>query len=260
MPRWLPRALVLVLALVAAFQLGSWAFHQLTGLLINILIAFFLALAIEPAVSWMASRGMRRGLATFIVFIGVMIASAGFVTLLGSVLADQIIKLIEGFPAYLDSVINWINTHFKTDLKRVDIQEGLLRSDWLRNYVQNSATGVLDVSAQVIGGLFQLLTIALFSFYFAADGPRLRRAICSVLPPARQAEVRREQARRAAARREAQRRLAADREAVRRAAMGLDRESPDLPAAANGGSVSYRRRGGGLRGRAYEAGGRHHTA
>ncbi|MEU3888659.1 AI-2E family transporter [Streptomyces sp. NPDC029041] len=189
MPRWLPRAMVLALALVAVFQLGSWAFHQLTGLLVNILIAFFLALAIEPAVSWMASRGLRRGLAAFIVFIGVMIVSAGFVTLLGSVLADQIIKLIEGFPAYLDSVIHWINTHFKTDLKRVDIQEGLLRSDWLRNYVQNSATGVLDVSAQVIGGLFQLLTIALFSFYFAADGPRLRRAICSVLPPARQAEV-----------------------------------------------------------------------
>lgn len=189
MPRWLPRAMVLALALVAAFQLGSWAFHQVTGLLINILIAFFLALAIEPAVGWMASRGMRRGLAAFVVFIGVVIVSAGFVTLLGSILADQIIKMIEGFPAYLDSVIHWINTHFKTDLKRVDIQEGVLRSDWLRNYVQNSATGVLDVSAQVLGGLFQLLTIALFSFYFAADGPRLRRALCSVLPPARQAEV-----------------------------------------------------------------------
>jgi hypothetical protein len=73
---------------------------------------------------------------------------------------------------------------------------------------------------------------------------------------ARQAEVRREQARRAAARREAQRRLAAQKEAVRRAAMGLDRDpSDDLPAAVNGGSVSYRR-GGGLRGRPYEAGGR----
>ncbi|MEU8658872.1 hypothetical protein AB0C31_19445 [Actinoplanes philippinensis] len=78
---------------------------------------------------------------------------------------------------------------------------------------------------------------------------------------ARQAEVRREQARRAAARREAQRRLAAQKEAVRRAAMGLDREPSDLPlpAAANGGSVSYRRRGG-LRGRPYEAGGRRHNA
>jgi hypothetical protein len=74
---------------------------------------------------------------------------------------------------------------------------------------------------------------------------------------ARQAEVRREQARRAAARREGQRRLAAQKEAVRRAAMGLDRDPTDLPAVANGGSVSYRRgRSGGLRGRAYEAGGR----
>ncbi|MEU3146071.1 MULTISPECIES: AI-2E family transporter [unclassified Streptomyces] len=189
MPRWLPRAMVLALALIALFQLGSWAFHELTGLLINILIAFFLALAVEPAVSWMAGRGVRRGLGTFLVFLGVLIVAAGFVTLLGSMLAGQIIKIVEDFPEYLDSVINWINTHFHTELRRVDIQEGLLRSDWLRTYVQNSATGVLDVSTQVLGGLFQLLTIGLFSFYFAADGPRLRRTVCSVLPPARQAEV-----------------------------------------------------------------------
>ncbi|MFF0789061.1 AI-2E family transporter [Streptomyces spiralis] len=189
MPRWLPRAMVLALALIAAFQLGSWAFHQVTSLLINILIAFFLALAIEPAVSRMASRGMRRGLATFLVFLGLAIVTAGFVTLLGSMLAGQIIKMVEGFPDYLDSVINWVNATFRTDLRRVDIQEGLLHSDWLRKYAQNSAAGVLDVSAQVLGGLFRLLTVALFSFYFAADGPRLRRAICSVLPPARQAEV-----------------------------------------------------------------------
>ncbi|GGM08790.1 AI-2E family transporter [Streptomyces fumigatiscleroticus] len=189
MPRWLPRAMVLALTLIAVFQLGSWAFHQLTGLLINVLIAFFLALAVEPAVSWMAVRGMRRGLATGLVFLAVMIAAAGFVTLLSSMLAGQMVKMVEDFPEYLDSVINWINGHFHTELRRVDVQEGLLRSDWLRNYVQNSATGVLDVSAQVIGGLFQLLTITLFSFYFAADGPRLRRALCSVLPPARQAEV-----------------------------------------------------------------------
>ncbi len=189
MPRWLPRAMVLALALVGVFQLGTWAFHELLGLLINILIAFFLALAVEPAVSWMASYGMRRGLATFLVFFGLLIAVAGFITLLGSMLAGQIVKMVDGFPEYLDSVIHWINTSFHTELKRVDIQEGLLHSEWLKKYAQNSAAGVLDVSAQVLGGLFQLLTIALFSFYFAADGPRLRRGLCSVLPPAKQAEV-----------------------------------------------------------------------
>ncbi|GHF11429.1 AI-2E family transporter [Streptomyces griseoluteus] len=189
MPRWLPRAMVLALALVALFQLGSWAFHELTGLLLNILIAFFLALAIEPAVSLMSARGMRRGLATFLVFLGLAVVTAGFFTLLGSILAGQIIKMIEGFPEYLDSVINWVNQTFHLQVRRVDVQEGLLHSDWLRKYAQTSAAGVLDVSAQVLGGLFQILTVGLFSFYFAADGPRLRRALCSVLPPARQAEV-----------------------------------------------------------------------
>ncbi len=189
MPRWLPRAVVLVLALIACFQLGSWAFHQLTGLLVNILIAFFLALAVEPAVSRMAARGMRRGLATFLVFLSVFVAGAGFVVLLGSMLAEQIVDMVGGFPGYLDSVIGTINTTFHTKLSRLAIQDSLLHSDWLQKYVQNSATGVLDVSATVLGGLFRLLTVGLFSFYFAADGPRLRRALCSVLPPAKQSEV-----------------------------------------------------------------------
>ncbi|MGY3339143.1 putative PurR-regulated permease PerM [Streptomyces filamentosus] len=189
MPRWLPRALVLALALYACFQLGNWAFHQLVGLLVNILLAFFLALAIEPAVGRMAARGMRRGLATFLVFFGVLAAGIGFVVLLGSMLAGQIVDMVENFPKYLDSLIKWINLTFHTDLSRVEVQDSVLNSDWLQKYVQNSATGVLDVSATVLGGLFRLLTIFLFAFYFAADGPRLRRALCSVLPPARQAEV-----------------------------------------------------------------------
>ncbi|MCX5073009.1 AI-2E family transporter [Streptomyces sp. NBC_00513] len=189
MPRWLPRAVILVLALVACFQLGSWAFHQLIGLLVNILIAFFLALAIEPAVARMAARGMRRGFATFLVYLGVLVATAGFVALLGSMLAGQIVDMVEGFPKYLDSVIGSINDTFHTELSRLSIQDSLLHSDWLQKYVQNSATGVLDVSATVLGGLFRLLTIGLFSFYFAADGPRLRRALCSVLPPGKQSEV-----------------------------------------------------------------------
>lgn len=189
MPRWLPRALVLALALYACFQLGSWAFHQLIGLLVNILLAFFLALAIEPAVGRMAARGMRRGLATFIVFFGVLVVGVGFVVLLGSMLAGQIVDMVENFPKYLDSLINWTNQHFHTELSRVEVQDSVLRSDWLQKYVQNSASGVLDVSTTLLGGLFKLLTIFLFSFYFAADGPRLRRALCSVLPPARQTEV-----------------------------------------------------------------------
>ncbi|KAF4405202.1 AI-2E family transporter [Streptomyces lycii] len=189
MPRWFPRAVLLVFAAYAVFQLATWAFHALTGLLLNVLIAFFLGLAIEPAVDRMAARGVRRGFATASVFLGILVAVAGFVTLLGSMLAGQIITMVENFPQYLDSVIRWSNESFNTSLSRLEIQDSLLKSDWLQRYVQNSAGGVLDISAQVLGGLFTTLTVVLFSFYFAADGPRLRRALCSVLPPTRQTEV-----------------------------------------------------------------------
>ncbi|MGW1790436.1 AI-2E family transporter [Streptomyces tubercidicus] len=189
MPRWLPRAMVLALALVACFQLATWGFHQLITLLLNVLIAFFLALAVEPAVDWMAARGMRRGLATGLVFLSILVVAAGFFALLGSMLAGQIANMVEEFPQYLDSVISWINNTLHTHLSRVQVQNNLLKSDWLQKYVTDSANNVLAVSATVLGSLFNLLTVALFSFYFAADGPRLRRALCSVLPPHRQTEV-----------------------------------------------------------------------
>ncbi|MGO4429768.1 AI-2E family transporter, partial [Streptomyces sp. MCAF7] len=152
----------------------TWAFDQLTGLLLNILIAFFLALAIEPAVDRMASRGVRRGVATGLVFLGILIGVAGFFTLLGSMLADQIMTMVEDFPKYLDQLVIWVNETFHTELSRVEIQDSVLHSDWLQSYVRNSANNVLDVSAQVLGGLFRVLTVTLFAFYFAADGPRLR--------------------------------------------------------------------------------------
>lgn len=108
------------------------------------------------------------------------------------------------------------------------------------------------ISFAVTGTLLIVYVAHLRARAVAERRRRRARAREAAWLAARQAEVRREQARRAAARREAQRRLAAQREAVRRTAMGLDRPA-DLPAAANGGSVSYRRTGG-LRGRPYETG------
>ncbi|WBB65123.1 hypothetical protein [Micromonospora sp. WMMD812] len=114
------------------------------------------------------------------------------------------------------------------------------------------------ISVSVTGTLLVAYVVHLRQRAIADQRRRRARAREAAWLAARQAEVRREQARRAAARREAQRRLAAQREVVRRAAMGLDRPA-DLPAAANGGSVSYRRAGG-LRGRPYQSARNSHLA
>lgn len=189
MPGWLPRAMVLGLALLGCFQLAVWAFDQLIGLLLNVLIAFFLALAMEPAVDWLAARGMRRGLGTGLVFLGLLAATVAFFAALGSVLADQITLIVENLPSYVEDVVRWINQTFGANLNSGRLKDSVLNSGWVREYLQDNAGSVWGLSATVLGGVFQLLTVFLFAFYFTADGPRLRRALCSVLPPTRQAEV-----------------------------------------------------------------------
>jgi predicted PurR-regulated permease PerM len=189
MPRWLPRALVLALALIACYHFASWAFHRLVGLLVNVLISLFCAVAIEPAVSWLARRGLRRGAATGLVILILLIAAAGFVLALGSLLVDQISHIVHNLPQYVNDVASWSNRTFHTHLSTRNLRSRVLHSNWVRAYLSNGASNVWGIGATVVGTVFQLFTVLLFTYYLAADGPRLRRSLCSLLPPDRQAEV-----------------------------------------------------------------------
>ncbi|WP_348534378.1 AI-2E family transporter [Kitasatospora sp. GP82] len=190
MPRWLPKAMMLALLLVGAFKLADWAFHQLIDLFVMLLVSFFLSLAIEPAVDRMAARGIRRGLGTFLVFIGLAIAVAGFLTSLGTLLVDQVAKIAGDLPHLVNNLIDWINRTFHQNLSMDQLHERVLKdSGSIEKYAQQAADNVWGLSSTLIGGLFQAFTVGLFTFYFTADGPRVRRTVCSLLPPAKQAEV-----------------------------------------------------------------------
>ncbi|MFI6979490.1 AI-2E family transporter [Embleya sp. NPDC050154] len=190
MPPWLPRAVFMILAMIAGFRLLGWTLAHLRSLLIDLLLAFFLALAFEPAVDRMARRGMRRGAATGIAFVVVFLACAGFLTVVGSLLVDQVVAFARHLPDYLDDLVAWVNRTFGTDLTVEKIQGDIFKdSDTVQGYAERVANNALGLSAKIVAGLFELFTIALFTFYFTAEGPRMRRAVCSLLPPERQAEV-----------------------------------------------------------------------
>ncbi|MGW2252791.1 AI-2E family transporter [Kitasatospora sp. NPDC001660] len=190
MPRWLPRAMVLAFVLLGLFRLADWAFRQLIDLFVMLLVAFFLSLALEPAVDRMAARGVRRGVGTFLVFVAVGIAVLGFLAALGTLLVDQVAKIAEDLPHLVDNLIGWFNRTFHQDVSLGELQKKLLKdSGAIESYAQQAADNVWGLSSTVIGGLFQAFTVGLFTFYFTAEGPRVRRTVCSLLPPARQGEV-----------------------------------------------------------------------
>jgi predicted PurR-regulated permease PerM len=56
-------------------------------------------------------------------------------------------------------------------------------------HISQLASNAWGIGATALGAVFQGLAVLLFAFYLTAEGPRVRRTICSLLPPRRQREV-----------------------------------------------------------------------
>ncbi|MEC3916386.1 AI-2E family transporter [Nocardia sp. CDC160] len=190
MPAWLPRAMVLAFALLGVFELANWAAHQLIGIAVMMTVAFFVSLAMEPAVDGLAARGMNRGLAVALVFIIVFACSAGFVATLGVLLVETVANVVGELPRLIQEGVDWVNHTFHQKFTLDQLRDRLFKdSDVISSYAERMANNAWGLSSTVLGGLAKFVTIALFSIYMTADGPKLRRALCSVLPPTKQGAV-----------------------------------------------------------------------
>ncbi|MEU1305661.1 AI-2E family transporter [Streptomyces shenzhenensis] len=188
MPPWLPKAIAIGLALTAVFDVTVWAARQLVGLGVMLLISFFLAMVMEPAVSRLEARGLSRTPATLIVFAVTLAAIGGFSAAMVTLLIDQATQVSGEVPELFDTLVDWVNRTFHTNITT----ERLLRgSGNVETSVRQAADHAWGVSTTVIGGVFEVFTIALFAYYFTADGPRVRRGIISLLPPRRRAAAHR---------------------------------------------------------------------
>lgn len=186
-PRFLRRSIFLVLVGVLIFQVVTWSFSLLAGFLFNLLLAWLLAISIDPIVTGLAQRGMRRGLATTIVAITGIALVGGFIALFGGALATQIAELIAAIPALILDLVRWLNSTFGANIDPVEITSNLnLTTEQITTIASSLAGGVFGVVFSVFGVAFSLLTILVFSFYFAADTPRIKRFISGWLPPNRQ--------------------------------------------------------------------------
>jgi predicted PurR-regulated permease PerM len=186
-PRWFRRGIVYAGFVIILFLVGAWAFTQLGWFWYTLAFAFFIGLAMEPIVNRLERRGLRRGAGTGIVLGGLIIGTVLFFWVFGSLLVDQLAALIASVPSLIDSVLAWANERFDTNLSQATILDSLgISTGDLANAAANIGVGVVGVITSTVGVLFNGLMMLLFAFYFAADGPRLRRTVAAWLPPSRQ--------------------------------------------------------------------------
>jgi predicted PurR-regulated permease PerM len=111
----------------------------------------------------------------------------GFVAVMGALIADQAGELTDNRDQYVTDVVAFLNDTVGTELDAVEIIASIDDPDGpVREFLNSQADRAVQLGVSAFSTLFQVFSILLFTFYFAADGPRLRRTICSWLRPNRQ--------------------------------------------------------------------------
>lgn len=190
MPRWVWKAVAIFWfgAVIALLVRDIWS--SLYPLFILLLVSLFLSLAIEPGVNRLARRGWRRGTATTVILVGVLLAFLVFLVAIGALVGQQIADLLGNSEKYVNNTVDFLNTHFHTHIDPTKAIESINDPDGpVQKFIKSQQGKVVDLSVAALGLLVQALSVMLFTFYLVADGPKLRRSICSRLSPERQRRV-----------------------------------------------------------------------
>ncbi|MDQ3932138.1 MAG: AI-2E family transporter [Actinomycetota bacterium] len=163
---------------------------RLESLLVAVVVSLFLSFGMEPAVQWLARKGMRRGPATALVFLAVGLLVAGFLAAMAPLVIGQVRTLVEEGPTLVAGLAE------RARELPGGIGQGL--GDYLDRRASPAARndilgqvggGLLGFGSTLVGSVLQILTMLLVTFYLVADGPRFRRALSSRLHPSRQTDV-----------------------------------------------------------------------
>jgi predicted PurR-regulated permease PerM len=85
----------------AATVIGLYSLDTVRAILVRILIALFIAVSLDPAVRWLARRGVRRGLAVTLIFVLALLLGAAFLVSVIPPLVTQFGNLVDDLPGYL---------------------------------------------------------------------------------------------------------------------------------------------------------------
>ena len=190
MPKWVPRAIVLFwVGLIATLVLREM-FHQLSNFILLLLVAAFLALAIEPGVNRLAARGWRRGSGTLTILLAVLVFTGVFIGAIGTLVGSQAADLLTNSEQYVNDTVDFLNNTFNTNIDPAGVNASIADPNGpVQEFINSQQRKVFSLSVSALGVLLQLLSVILFTFYLVADGPRLRRVICRRLPPDKQRKV-----------------------------------------------------------------------
>ena len=171
--------------LVAVFVGGIVG--QLSTVILYIALALFLALGLDPVVSWLQRRGMPRWTAILIVFAAVIGLFVGLIAVIVPIIVDQITQAVDNWPQMVEDFQNsdfvaWVGT---ISGSTTWIEDSIAAAeDWLGDpdNIGSLTGGILAVGAGIAGGFTGATIVLILTLYFLASLASMKRYAARFVP------------------------------------------------------------------------------
>jgi predicted PurR-regulated permease PerM len=176
----------LILAVIVAVVL--WVLlTRARGVVGMVVIALFFGIAMDPAVTWLHQRrGWKRGAATGAIFLALVVFTVVMLFVLIPAIITMASTISDQLPTWIANIQDALGI---TPDDTANAQAATDLEDSIQSWLQAYGGQVLGIASSTIGLIFNFFTIAMFTFYFAANAPGIRQAILTRLSPERQQHI-----------------------------------------------------------------------
>jgi predicted PurR-regulated permease PerM len=184
--RFSPRTVLIVLLIVLAVAGLLQVLWMAREVITWILIAVFLALALNPVVAFFQRHGIRRrGLAAGTTFVLAILAVAGLGSAIVPILVDEIGDFADALPGYVEDLtagrgpLGFLETDYQiSERVRQAVEEGNVAERIL------GASGTaLAIAEGILTAVVAVITIAVMTFFMLLEGPSMVDRFLGQLPP-----------------------------------------------------------------------------
>lgn len=177
------------LGVLVAIAIGG-AVVNLQTIITYIGAALFLALGIDPAVSWLERHKFPRSAAILTVFAGILAVFVGFAFSIVPVIVDQVNNLISTLPDFIATISKstWIVDTQKNLPPWINLNELITNAgNWIKDNLATIGGGIFSVGFGIASGAAGLLIIVILTLYFVASLSNLKRGLYRLVPASKRA-------------------------------------------------------------------------
>ncbi|MEU4347597.1 AI-2E family transporter [Streptomyces sp. NPDC023838] len=146
---------------------------EVGSLLTLLLLAVFLALALEPVVVWLTGHRMRRGWAVAVVLVLLLALFAGFLALVVPPAADEINALVKAVPGWLRDLHDHNSTLGRFEDRYHLVEKA--KQQFSSGGAAGLAGGLLGAGKFVVGAVTSAAIVIVVTVYVMAFLPGLKR-------------------------------------------------------------------------------------